>query len=144
MTITLIAFDGSENAMRAIDEIVDTLDTSKLHVHLLNVCEPVQMNEVVFNEDPLLDILSIKKAREEAGMALLTPAKARLESAGIPFDVHVRTGNPAEVIIDLSREYHCDLIVMGTRGMGTIKNLLLGSVASKVIHLTEKPLLLVK
>ncbi|WP_258193125.1 universal stress protein [Nitrosomonas oligotropha] len=97
-----------------------------------------------FNEDPLLDILSIKKAREEAGMALLTPAKARLESAGIPFDVHVRTGNPAEVIIDLSREYHCDLIVMGTRGMGTIKNLLLGSVASKVIHLTEKPLLLVK
>lgn len=144
MTITLIAFDGSENAMRAIDEIVDTLDTSKLHVHLLNVCEPVQMNEVVFNEDPLLDILSIKKAREEAGMALLTPAKARLESAGIPFDVHVRTGNPAEVIIDLSREYHCDLIVMGTRGMGTIKNLLLGSVANKVIHLTEKPLLLVK
>lgn len=144
MTITLIAFDGSENAMRAIDEIVDTLDTSKLHVHLLNVCEPVQMNEVVFNEDPLLDILSIKKAREEAGMALLTPAKARLESAGIPFDVHVRTGNPAEVIVDLSREYHCDLIVMGTRGMGTIKNLLLGSVANKVIHLTEKPLLLVK
>ena len=144
MTISLIAFDGSETAMRAIDEIVDTLDTSKLHVHLLNVCEPVQMNEVVFNEDPLLDILSIKKAREEAGMALLTPAKARLESAGIPFDVHVRTGNPAEVIIDLSREYHCDLIVMGTRGMGTIQNLLLGSVASKVIHLTEKPLLLVK
>ncbi|MBL8499278.1 MAG: universal stress protein [Nitrosomonas sp.] len=144
MTITLIAFDGSENAMRAIDEIVDTMNTSKLHVHLLIVCEPVQINEVVFNEDPLLDMLSIKKAREEAGLALLTPAKARLESAGIPFDAHVRTGNPAEVITDFSREYHCDLIVMGTRGMGTIKNLLLGSVANKVIHLTEKPLLLVK
>lgn len=144
MTITLIAFDGSENAMRAIDEIVDTMDASKLHVHLLIVCEPVQINEVVFNEDPLLDMLSIKKAREEAGLALLTSAKARLESAGIPFDAHVRTGNPAEVITDFSREYHCDLIVMGTRGMGTIKNLLLGSVANKVIHLTEKPLLLVK
>ena len=144
MTITLIAFDGSENAMRAIDEIVDTMNTSKLHVHLLIVCEPVQINEVVFNEDPLLEMLSIKKAREEAGLALLTPAKARLESAGIPFDAHVRTGNPAEVITDFSREYHCNLIVMGTRGMGTIKNLLLGSVANKVIHLTEKPLLLVK
>ena len=144
MTITLIAFDGSENAMRAIDEIVDTMNTSKLHVHLLIVCEPVQINEVVFNEDPLLDMLSIKKAREEAGLALLTPAKARLESAGIPFDAHVRTGNPAEVITDFSREYHSNLIVMGTRGMGTIKNLLLGSVANKVIHLTEKPLLLVK
>ncbi len=144
MTIALIAFDGSENAMRAIDEILDTMDTSKLHVHLLNVCEPVQINEVVFNEDPISDMLNIKNAREEAGLALLTLAKARLENAGITLDAHVRTGNPAEVIADFSREYHCDLIVMGTRGMGTIKNLLLGSVASKVIHLTEKPLLLVK
>jgi hypothetical protein len=33
MTIALIAFDGSENAMRAIDEVLDTMDTSKLHVH---------------------------------------------------------------------------------------------------------------
>ncbi|MDP1558125.1 MAG: universal stress protein [Nitrosomonas sp.] len=144
MTIALIAFDGSENAMRAINEILDTMDTTKLHTHLLYVCEPVQLNEIAFNKEPLLDMLSIKKAREEAGFTLLTPAKARLESAGVAFDAHVRTGNPAEVITDLSREYHCDLIVMGTRGMGAIKNLLLGSVANKVIHLTEKPLLLVK
>lgn len=144
MTIALIAFDGSENAMRAIDEVLDTMDTSKLHVHLLYVCEPVQINEVAFNKEPLLDMLSIKKAREEAGLALLTSAKARLESAGVAFDAYVRIGNPAEVITGFSREHHCDLIVMGTRGMGTIKNLLLGSVASKIIHLTEKPLLLVK
>jgi nucleotide-binding universal stress UspA family protein len=70
MTIASIAFDGSENAMRAIDEVVDTMDTSKLHVHLLNVCEPVQINEVVFNKEPLLDMLSIKKAREEAGTSI--------------------------------------------------------------------------
>jgi nucleotide-binding universal stress UspA family protein len=144
MTIALIAFDGSENAIRAIDELLNTLDTSKLHVHLLNVCEPVQVNELLFSQDPVLTMLSINKAHEEAGWALLASAKARLESAGIAFDAHVRIGNPAEVITDFSREHHCDLIVMGTRGMGTIKNLLLGSVASKVIHLTGKPLLLVK
>jgi len=144
MTIALIAFDGSENAVRAIDEVLDTMDTTKLHVHLLYVHEPVQINEVAFNTEPLLDMLRINKAREEAGLALLTPAKERLESAGIAFDAHIRSGNPAEVINDFSREYHCDLIVMGTRGMGTIKNLLLGSVASKIVHLTEKPLLLVK
>ena len=144
MTIALIAFDGSENAMRAIDEVLNTMDTSKLHVHLLYACEPVQINEVAFNKEPLLDMLSIKKAREEAGLTLLTPTKKRLASAGIAFDAHVLSGNPAEIITDFSREHHCDLIVMGTRGMGAIKNLLLGSVASKVIHLTEKPLLLVK
>ena len=144
MTIALIAFDGSENAIRAIDELLNTLDTSKLHVHLLNVCEPVQVNELLFSQDPVLTMLSINKAHEEAGWTLLAPAKARLESAGVAVDAYVRIGNPAEVIAGFSREYHCDLIVMGTRGMGAIKNLLLGSVASKVIHLTEKPLLLVK
>jgi nucleotide-binding universal stress UspA family protein len=144
MTIALIAFDGSENAMRAIDEVLDTMDTSKLHVHLLYVCEPVQVNELHFSQDPILTMLSINKAHEEAGWELLAPAKARLESAGVAFDAYVRIGNPAEVITGFSCEYHCDLIVIGTRGMGTIKNLLLGSVASKIIHLTEKPLLLVK
>jgi nucleotide-binding universal stress UspA family protein len=112
-------------------------------VHLLNVSEPIQMNEVVF-KDTFLDMRSIEKAREEAGLALLAPAKIRLESAGVAFDVHVSIGNPAEVITNFTREHHCDLIVMGTRGMGTIKNLLLGSVASKVIHLAETSLLLVK
>lgn len=64
MIIALIVFDGSENAMRAIDEI---LDTSKLHMYLLYVWEPVQINEVVINEGSLLDMLSIKKARAAMG-----------------------------------------------------------------------------
>ncbi len=144
MTIALIAFDGSENAIRAIDEILNTMDTSKLHVHLLNVCEPVQVSELIFSQNPALTMSSINKAHEEAGWVLLTPAKARLENAGIAFEAHVRSGNPAEVITDFSHEHHCDLIVMGSRGMGAIKSLLLGSVVSKVIHLADKPLLLVK
>ncbi len=143
MNTVLIAFDGSENAMRVIDEILETMEKSKLHVHLLNVREPVQMREVVIN-DKLSDIKAIKQEREAAGLVVLEPAKTRLEAAGVRFDAHALVGNPAEVIASFARDYHCNLIAMGTRGMGTIKNLLLGSVASKVIHLTELPLLLVK
>jgi len=143
MTTALIAFDGSENAIRAIDKMLETIDTNKLHAHLLNVCEPIRVNEVIF-KDTLDDMQAIDKERKEAGLTLLEPAKALLESAGVKFDIHVSMGSPAEVITKLAHEYHCNLIVMGTRGMGTIKNLLLGSVASKVIHLTETPLLLVK
>ncbi|MDP3281652.1 MAG: universal stress protein, partial [Nitrosomonas sp.] len=92
MTIALIAFDGSENAMRAIDEVLDTMDTSKLHAHLLYVCEPVQVNELIFSQDPVLTMLSINKAHEEAGWTLLASAQARLESAGVAFDAYVRIG----------------------------------------------------
>lgn len=143
MNTVLVAIDGSECAMRALTELLDTMDKSKLHVHLLNVREPVQMREVVIN-DKLSDIRTIEMAREQAGLALLEPATAALKRAGVAFDAHARTGNPAEVIVDFAREYHCNMIAMGTRGMGTIKSLLLGSVASRVIHLAEVPLLLVK
>jgi nucleotide-binding universal stress UspA family protein len=143
MTTVLIPFDGSENAMRAIDEMLQSMDKSKLHVHLLNVREPILMREVVFN-DKLSDVQQIEKAREAAGLQLLAPAKARLDTAGVRYDAHAAIGNPAEAIVDFAGKYHCNLIVMGTRGMGTIRNLLLGSVATKVMHLAEVPVLLVK
>lgn len=143
MNTVLVAFDGSENATRAIDKLLEMMDGSRLHVHLLNVREPIQMRAVVIN-DKLSDIRSIEQARVAAGQVLLESAKARLESAGVSFDAHAQVGSPPEIIADFARKYHCNMIVMGTRGMGTIKNLLLGSVASKVIHLTEVPLLLVK
>lgn len=143
MTKVLVAFDGSDNAMRAVEQLPRSLNTDKLHVHLLNVREPVKMREVVFN-DKLSDMQAIEKLREEAGLAVLAPAKARLEAAGVSFDAHALIGSPAVVIADFAREYHCELIVLGTRGMGTIKNLMLGSVATKVMHLAEAPVLLVK
>lgn len=143
MTTALAAFDGSDNALRAIDQMLRSLNIEKLHVHLLNVREPVKMREVVFN-DKLSDMQAIEKAREAAGLQLLAPAKARLEAAGVSFDAHARIGSPAMVIADFAREYHCDLIVLGNRGMGTIKNLMLGSVATKVVHLAEVPILLVR
>lgn len=74
----------------------------------------------------------------------MAPAKARLESAGIKHDLHIRFGDPAETITEFARAQQCNIIVIGTRGLGVIKNLLLGSVASKVLHLTEIPILLVK
>ena len=75
MTIALIVVDDSENAMPAIDEI---LDTSKLHVYLLYVWEPIQINEIVINEDSLLDMLSIKKVRKEAVPIYWCPRKRAL------------------------------------------------------------------
>ncbi|MXS84769.1 universal stress protein [Nitrosomonas sp. HPC101] len=143
MTIALIAFDGSENAMRAVEKMLDTVDTSKLHAHVLNVCEPIKVSEVIF-KDTFADMQAINKAREEEGLALMAPAKARLESAGIKHDLHIRFGDPAETITEFARAQQCNIIVIGTRGLGVIKNLLLGSVASKVLHLTEIPILLVK
>ncbi len=143
MTTVLLPFDGSECAMRAVDELLRVLDKKQLRVHLLNVREQILMREVVFN-DRLSDLKAIEKAREEAALKMLADAKAKPEAAGIPVDAHAGIGDPAHAIAEFAKKYHCELIVMGTRGLGSIRSLVLGSVATKTLHVSEVPVLLVK
>ena len=143
MLTVLVACDGSDTALGALQRALSILDASKLHVHLLNVQEGVHMREVPVR-GALSDVRAVEQEREAQGMQVLQSAKQMLEQAGVSHDVHVKIGPPAQAIAGFAREYHCELIVMGTRGTGAIANLVIGSVANKVVHLTELPVLLIK
>ena len=65
-------------------------------------------------------------------------------SVGAVFKTVVRTGQVAETIAQVAREDDIQQIVMGTRGLGSIQGLLMGSVATKVIHLADVPITLIK
>lgn len=80
----------------------------------------------------------------EAGREVAASVCALLEEAALRYELHVVSDEPAEAIVRLARERSCGMIVMGTRGMGAIASLVLGSVALKVIHLAEVPVTLVK
>ncbi len=60
------------------------------------------------------------------------------------FTSEILVGSVAQAIVKRGEDLGCDGIVMGTRGMGAIGNLAMGSVATKVIHLTKLPVTLVK
>jgi nucleotide-binding universal stress UspA family protein len=143
MRAVLVAFDGSEHAQRALEQTLSLFKADALHVHLLTVCEPVHVNEVLF-KDTLSDMRQLEDEHMAAGRKLAEAAARMLESAGTGHDVHVEIGHPAQTILETARKYHCELIVMGTRGMGTLRTLAVGSVANKVVHLSEVPVLLVK
>jgi nucleotide-binding universal stress UspA family protein len=70
--------------------------------------------------------------------------RAREALAGTALSVveHTAIGMPAEEIRLLAQSHHCDLICTVTRGMGAIRNLVLGSIATKVLHRTDVPVLL--
>jgi nucleotide-binding universal stress UspA family protein len=53
-------------------------------------------------------------------------------------------GEAAHAIADYAREHGGTLIVMGSRGLGSVAGILLGSVTTRVIHLTELPVLVIK
>ena len=74
----------------------------------------------------------------------MRPAIELASAASVPWTSDVLVGDTASMIVKRAEELNCDGIVMGTRGMGAIGNLVMGSVATKVVHLTKLPVTLVK
>ena len=139
---SLLAVDGSEHCKRAIEKVIELSATMRTPaaVHVLNVQHaPIVygMAEVYLNKD------RAEESIKQAGQSIVDEAVEILRNAGLAPAEEVAIGEIAPVIARRAREQHCDLIAMGTRGMGPVGTLVLGSVATKVIHLSETPVLLV-
>ena len=138
----LVATDGSEHADRVVDHVIKLSGWYKepLEVHLLNVQLPlagVNIKLLVSRED-------LNAYQHDEGIAALKSSRAKLEAAGIAHAFHIGVGHPAEVIVQYAEEKRCEQIVMGSRGLGSVTSMVLGSVATKVIHLSKVPVLLIK
>ncbi|HEX9686694.1 MAG TPA: universal stress protein [Burkholderiales bacterium] len=139
----LVAVDGSAPSNRAVDQLIGHLTLLKdpAEIHLLNVQHPIPYGSRV---SAVVGHDKIAQFHREEGMAALKTAMQKLDAAKIGYHHHIGVGAEAEVICQYVKEKGCDQIFLGTRGLGTVSNLVLGSVASKVIHLSQVPVLLVK
>lgn len=138
----LIPVDGSANAQRAVDHVIRHIAALKEapQVLLLNV----QWNVAAGNVKLFIDQSTIDGYYREQGAAALQSARAALDAAGLPYQYHVSVGTPAEAIAQYADEQDVDQIVMGRQGQGGLQSLLLGSVVHKVLHLSSRPVLVVK
>jgi len=143
MRRVLVPVDGSPSSERAINYMIQKRsryrDPHEFEVHLLNVQHPFPGDVSMF-----IDHDQIKQYHHDEGIKALQSARDALDRAQVPYVFHIGVGDPAEIIAHYAREKECDQIIMGTRGHGRIAGLLLGSVATKVIHLSDVPVLLVK
>ena len=140
MTDLLVPFDNSPPAVRALDLAIDLARArAGTTLHVLSVLDSVGLDT-----RELIDAAEIEKVLAAEAAEMLDPARARVGAAGIAFDCHVASGAPARVIADFAREHGVAQIVMGTRGLGGISGLLMGSVAQRVLHLADCPITLVK
>lgn len=138
----LVPIDGSENALRALRHVIATQPDYRepAALVLVNVQQPIVSGAVrMFVDREQLDALYA-----EQGEAALAPARDIAAAAGVSVEHHTMVGDAAESIVKVARETGCAQVVMGTRGLGAVAGMLLGSVATKVIHLSEVPVLLVK
>lgn len=140
----LIAIDGSEHSARTVKHVIRMKESMRqtLEVLLLNVQPPIPMKNVLF-DGRLSEVHRLEEPLKQQGVRDLAPALAALGAAGVECESHVEIGEPAPAIARLAKTHHCEMIVMGTHGMGAIASLFLGSVATKVVHLSPLPVLLV-
>jgi nucleotide-binding universal stress UspA family protein len=74
----------------------------------------------------------------------LAAAEEMLKAAAVPYETEILIGHTAEAIAHRADALGCDGIVMGTRGMTAIGSLMMGSIATKVVHAAHVPVTLVK
>lgn len=138
----LLPVDGSENSLRAVQHVIAMKEQYRdpIEVHLLNVQLPVASGAVkmFISQQQLNDFY-----RDE-GVAALKDARALLDQAGVSYQHHIGVGDLAGTITSYAKDKQCRQIVIGTRGRGSFAGALLGSVATKVVHLADIPVLLIK
>ena len=137
MKTILIAIDGSPGARAAIDEGLDFAKETGADVLFVAIRRPAYP---VFGDPYWQQSLSNELARLRPA---LKDAVAEAESRGIHADYDLLEGDPSERILDLARSRDVDLIVIGSRGLGAVASVILGSVSKRVLHDADRPVLVV-
>lgn len=136
----LIPIDGSENALRAVKYAIGNVQHgAPAELHLLHVEAPMPTHVHAY-----FSINDLKKIEASVSEETLLPARQLCEDTATPYVTHIRSGAIAQTIAACAEEFQCNAIVMGTRGMNAIANLITGSVTTKVIHLANVPVTVLK
>lgn len=133
----LVPVDGSDGSDRAITQAISLAECCEAKLLFLYVAN---INQLAINaclSDAILDAVT------KAGNVILDRAMEMVPS-GIEKESFSETGSPAVVILDFAASSDADLIVMGSRGLGLVKGVLLGSVSQYIVEQSKCPVLVVK
>ena len=147
----LVAIDGSEYSMHAIEYAIDIASNKKTNVQfiVITVIELAKLNLSTFIAAPTYGLEDLEEKRKQAKQWLSKTEKL-IQDKGkniIEFKSDILE-NPtlkvSSLIIDYAESKKVDLIVVGNRGRHGLKRLLLGSVASNIVTYSHCPVLVVK
>jgi nucleotide-binding universal stress UspA family protein len=139
---TLLAVDGSDNSYEAIHALKYFSRAEQLTLlHALDVPRPAYPMMLPKVAEDLYKTL--EQSKREDGERLLDRVQSLLPMHAGPSTKYLRIGSPAEVIVSMAEEQKADLIVMGARGLGPIKERLFGSVSHRILTLAPCATLIV-
>lgn len=131
----LVAYDGSEQARRALEWAPRVAGESAVTV--ISVAPTLEASPKIPDAvDPT--------SNEDVHRHQLDEAATLLGMNGVRVERILRIGNPAEEIINAADEGRFDLILIGIRGISTVRRFLIGSVAERVVRHASVPVLVVR
>jgi nucleotide-binding universal stress UspA family protein len=137
----LVPLDGSELSESILDHVVTIATSCQVpEVVLMRVREP--LDEGVRETLDAKIAAELDKVYHDEAAGYLKGVAQKLKDKGIAVKTKVIAGNPAEEIIEYSRNNKVDLIIMSTHGRSGVSRWVFGSVADKVIRHTEVPVLI--
>ncbi|QDY70095.1 universal stress protein [Qingshengfaniella alkalisoli] len=140
----LVPFDGSVGAERALRKAAELAKASDANLCVLTVFRHHSMLEASFsmvrpNDPGNMDDIMRSAARDVAETAKNLAKEAGVEKVR----AFVKSGHASRTIVGFAKEHDIDLIVIGSRGLGSVEGYLLGSVSHKVTGLARCPVMVV-
>ena len=143
MSRILVAVDGSSHSAKvakaAIQQASAYRQPPELHLAYVHLPVPTMggLIKPIGHE-------ALQRYYREEGEDALRSAKKLFDRAKLACTMHIMVGPVAESLTNEAKKLKCDLIIMGTHGMGAMSGMLLGSVATRTVHLARCPVLLVR
>lgn len=141
-TKIVAAYDGSKASNKALDKAIDLVKlTPGASLTVLHVFDYPRFY-IAEGYAPIP--ASVNKDFYELAEKTVEEAKSRLAEAGVTATVEMLQGSPADVILKYAKSNDNDVIVIGSRGLGTIREFVLGSVSHNVVQNAKIPVLVIK
>jgi len=143
----LVAVDGSEQSYRALDHAIAFAENFGSEIKILAVVSTINFH--FFTDDSVHVAYSITKYQDKVrliykDLLIDIVAKIRSEHPDIKVSTILMDGQPSVTIVDMVEKERCDMIIMGSRGIGGIKGLVLGSTSHRVSDSCKKPVMIIK
>ena len=136
----LVPVDGSDNSLRALNAALLVSEKIGSEVTAIHVMEDIPVLHIQ-SEKLLRKLIEDFKKESQLILSKCSDIAAR---KGISLNTKLLQGNAGSTILDFCENGKFDVIVMGSRGMGKFKELVLGSVSSKVVHHASCPVIIIR
>ncbi|HXV21543.1 MAG TPA: universal stress protein [Desulfuromonadales bacterium] len=138
-TKILVPVDGSATSMKTIDAIIARKERFPAPLTLLHV---VDLDRLAYRMIPDFQVAMIREHARRAGEQLLNSTQEHFSRAGMSTELRLEFGSPREIICHIANDEGFELLILGRRGLGEIRDVLFGSVANHALHHVRCPVLL--